>query len=62
MNFKPKNIIKCRVCGKTVYSSYPGEIVFCDCKEIEQVIGIDETKHYTRFIGNQANIIEIKRE
>lgn len=56
MDFKPKNIMKCRVCGKTVYSSYPGEIVFCDCKEI----GVDETEHYTRFIGKTENMIKVK--
>lgn len=39
---------KCKNCKDIIFSSYPGEFVWCKCHNN----AVDETEYYTRLIGN----------
>lgn len=60
---KPKpleNVIHlyCKICGDTVHSKWFGDYVNCKCGRV----AIDQTEHYTRFIGNKDDYEVVKQE
>lgn len=50
---------KCKECGTEIWSKYPGE--YCECKCTENPIAVDQTEHYSRFIGNFDKFESIKK-
>ena len=53
---KPKpleNVVQlyCNKCYDTVHSKWSGDYVSCKCG----AIGVDQTHHYTRMIGNEGD-------
>lgn len=50
--------LQCTHCNDTIHSSYSGEYVSCKCGKI----GIDQTHHYTRMIGNEGDYLVVKQE
>ena len=46
--FKPKNKLKCLLCGDTIQSEYSGHFKSCKCGKCF----IDETYDYCRVLGN----------
>ena len=60
---KPKpleNVVQlyCNKCCDTIHSSYSGEYVSCKCGKI----GVDQTEHYTRMIGNEGDYLVVNKE
>lgn len=53
--FKPKPI-QCRKCKDIIWSKYEGEFVTCSCG----AISVDQTKYYSRYIGDPGDFIEIE--
>ena len=51
-------VYKCLLCDDTISSSYEGEYVRCSCG----ACAIDQTKHYTRLIGNIHDMELVKDE
>lgn len=45
--------IKCKKCNTTITGDKKGTYIECKCKSV----AIDETKYYTRIIGNRYNYI-----
>ena len=50
--------IKCKKCGDIVEGDKKGTLILCSCKSI----GIDETKWYTRLLGDPKDYEEIKQK
>lgn len=42
---------KCRKCEDVIWSKHPGHFIGCKCG----TIAVDQTRYYTRFIGNDVN-------
>ena len=47
--------IKCAKCGDVIYSKYDGQMVSCSCG----AIAVDQTPHYSRYIGNMPDFIHL---
>lgn len=56
-SFKPHKY-QCADCDDIIFSGRPGEFVTCKCG----AISVDETLHYTRFIGQMHKFKEVKDE
>lgn len=52
--FNPPHV-KCRKCGDEIWSKYVGEFVTCKCG----AISVDQTRHYTRYIGTPSDFEEV---
>ena len=50
--------IKCKKCGDIIEGDKRGTFIQCSCK----AIAIDETKWYTRLIGEPEDYEEVKEE
>ena len=50
--------IRCKKCGDIIEGNKRGTFIQCSCKSI----AIDETKWYTRLIGETEDYDEIKEE
>jgi len=48
--------IQCKKCGDIIKGDKRGTFIRCSCKSI----AIDETKWYTRLIGNTEDYEEVK--
>ncbi len=48
--------IRCRKCRDIIQGDKKGTFIRCTCKKI----AIDETKYYTRIIGNDEDWEEVK--
>lgn len=60
---KPKpleNVVQlyCNKCYDTVHSRWSGDYVSCKCG----AIGVDQTHHYTRIIGNEGDYLVVNNE
>lgn len=60
---KPKpleNVVQlyCNKCCDTVHSKWSGDYVSCKCG----AIGVDQTHHYTRIIGNEGDYLVVNNE
>lgn len=60
---KPKQLtntihLQCTHCNVTIHSSYSGEYVSCTCGKI----GIDQTDHCTRMIGNEWDYLVVNKQ
>ena len=60
---KPKQLAKtmylqCTRCEDIIHSRYSGEYVSCKCG----AIGVDQTHHYTRMIGNEGDYLVVNNE
>ena len=45
--------VECAHCHSIIWSKYAGEFVWCDCG----AIAVDQTPHYSRWIGNSTDFI-----
>lgn len=45
--------VECKKCGDTIWSRYQGEFRQCKCG----AIAIDQTQHYTRYIGEKDDFL-----
>lgn len=57
---KPKPLenaiyLQCTHCCDIIHSSYSGEFVMCKCGKV----GVDQTHHYTRLIGNKGDYLVV---
>ena len=52
--FEPEPL-QCRKCKDIIWSRYEGEFVSCKCR----AISVDQTRYYSRYIGNPENFIEV---
>ena len=50
--FEPKEV-GCAKCGDKIHSRTEGEFRTCKCG----AISVDQTRYYTRYIGNQEDFI-----
>lgn len=55
--FIPQHV-KCKLCGDVIFSRYEREFVSCRCG----AIAVDQTKYYSRYIGDPENFIQIQEE
>jgi len=60
---KPKqleNVVQlyCNKCCDTINSKWSGDYVSCKCG----AIGVDQTHHYTRMIGNEGDYLVVNNE
>ena len=53
--FEPKPT-QCRNCKDIIWSTYEGEFRSCKCG----AISVDQTRHYSRYLGNPDDFIEVK--
>ncbi len=49
---------KCAICSDVIFSKYEGEFVRCQCG----AIAVDQTAHYSRFIGDINNFLKVPKE
>ena len=49
-DFNPQEV-ECAKCGDKIKSKWEGQFVTCKCG----AISIDQTRHYSRFIGNRED-------
>ena len=56
VNFNPVPV-QCRKCKDIIWSKYEGEFVTCECG----TISVDQTKYYSRYIGNIEDFVEVER-
>ena len=55
-----ENVVQlyCNKCYDTVHSKWSGDYVSCKCG----AIGVDQTHHYTRIIGNEGDYLVVNNE
>ena len=57
-NWPPLYKYRCKKCGDTLQSKWPGQFVQCSCKSMY----LDQTEYYTRIGGDMEDIEEIKND
>lgn len=51
-------LTKCKLCEDVIYSRHDGEYRSCKCG----AIAVDQTPHYSRFIGEPANFVKVNEQ
>lgn len=57
VNFKPKPV-QCRKCKDIIWSKQEGWFTTCKCG----AISVDQTRYYSRYIGNAEDFVDINKE
>lgn len=57
VNFNPTPV-QCRKCKDIIWSKHEGWFTTCKCG----AISVDQTRHYSRYIGNPEDFVEVERK